>query len=71
MTDPTLMTFVAKLIKDFNNLRHYRNDDTLFVKQLREIDLSETQIARVLVALNNICTSCMDATKPCNCTRDD
>jgi len=52
-------------IREFNSDHGYAYSDTMFVKRLRLLDLSERQIAGVIVILNTICNECMDNPKPC------
>lgn len=59
------------VIKSYNSQHGYTRGDVLFVRRLREAELSDLQIAAVIIALDQTCRHCMDANNPCNCQRDD
>ena len=61
----------SETIKAFNNLHGYANADTAFVRQLRLLELSERQIAGVIILVSTMCLDCFDGPSPCNCERDE
>lgn len=61
---------VADVIREFNREYGYASADTMLVKRLRMLELSERQIAGVLTILQTICPDCWDHPKPCECCKD-
>lgn len=51
---------------------HYNADiDTEYVKRLRSLNLTDEQIAGVLVVNSTTCNHCWDAPSGCHCWNDE
>ena len=61
----------SEVIKAFNNLHGYANADTAFVQRLRLQDMTERQIAAVVIIVSTICLKCFDNPAPCDCENDE
>lgn len=61
---------IADVIREFNREHGYASADTMLVKRLRLLELSERQIAGVLTILQTICPDCWDHPKACKCYKD-
>ena len=60
-----------QIIENFNREHGYTYADVLFVRLLRQGELSDNQIATVIEALGDICHHCWDALDGCQCSNDE
>lgn len=63
----------AEVIQEFNSSHHYiPGEDCLFVEKLREAQLSESHIAKVIEAIDDTCPQCFNnERRGCTCCRDE
>ena len=65
------VVYAEDVIREFNSDYGHVDSDTMFVKRMRALEMSERQIAGVIVILQTICTSCMDQPSGCKCGNDE